>query len=79
VKAVTKQKDTIKPLDGAPRDPGRRFFTHISTDVYCALVKERDRRQDADGGYVGLNVVVEDALIAYLGIESEETDMEKKQ
>jgi hypothetical protein len=69
-----KPQNTIKPLNGAPRDAGRRLMTCVSTDVYVAMVKEQERRKAEEGGNVGMNVIVEDALIAYLGVGSEETE-----
>jgi hypothetical protein len=75
-------KDTIKPRDGAIPDAGRRFTVTIPSDVYIALLREKKQRQkelnatDRHPVDVGLSVIVSDALISYLGVGSEEIEME---
>lgn len=76
-----KPKETLKIPPGAIPDPMRCVWARVSTETHYALRMERTRRREelkrkgmlkGNKRETSMSVIVEDALIQYLGVGSEE-------
>ena len=75
---------TLKPPTGALRVAPRRMNIALTEDTYYALLREQKRRiEEVNAGMekdmvrytyrdISFSIVIEDALISYLGVGGEE-------